>query len=216
MAGSPTSGQWIRWGLKPLLWLLLLSPATWLIYGAVTANLGADPQKTIVHTTGEWALYSLWATLTVSPLRRWTGLAQLLLVRRLLGLFSFFYACLHITSYVLLYMQLDWLTLVEDLTERPYIIVGFLAFLGLWPLALTSTQAQMRRLDRRWRRLHLLVYPVAILVWIHYLWQTKADLNQPLLLGLLLGFLLAVRIYWSWLARSSGAGLSRQVPAAEK
>lgn len=211
-----TQEWWVRWGLKPLIWLGLLLPAGLLTVGIVTADLGADPQKTIVHTTGQWALYSLWLTLAVTPLRRLTGVGALLLVRRLLGLFAFFYACLHLTSYALLYMGLDWLALREDLTERPYIIVGFLAFVGLLPLALTSTRRQMRRLGKRWARLHRLVYPVAGLVWLHYLWQTKSDLNQPALFGLLLGFLLAVRIYWYWQACSSDAGLSRQVPAAEK
>lgn len=211
-----TPERWVRWGLKPLIWLGLLLPAGLLTIGIVTADLGADPQKTIVHTTGQWALYSLWLTLAVTPLRRLTGVGALLLTRRLLGLFAFLYACLHLTSYVLLYMGLDWLALQEDLTERPYIIVGFLAFVGLLPLALTSTRRQMRRLGKRWGRLHRLVYPVAGLVWLHYLWQTKSDLNQPALFGLLLVFFLAVRIYWFWLARSSDAGLSRQVPAAEK
>ncbi|HEX4909954.1 MAG TPA: protein-methionine-sulfoxide reductase heme-binding subunit MsrQ [Permianibacter sp.] len=208
--------RWVRWGLKPLIWLGLLFPAGLLVTGVINADLGADPQKTIVHTTGQWALYSLWLSLAVTPVRRLTGIGALLLVRRLLGLFAFFYACLHLTSYMLLYMGLDWPTLVEDLTERPYIIVGFLAFLGLLPLAWTSTRRQMRRLGRRWGRLHRLVYPVAGLAWLHYFWQTKSDLNQPVLFGLLLVFLLAVRIYWFWLARSSDAGLSRQVPATEK
>ncbi|MFN4291627.1 MAG: sulfite oxidase heme-binding subunit YedZ [Permianibacter sp.] len=211
-----TPERWVRWGLKPLIWLGLLLPAGLLTIGIVTADLGADPQKTIVHTTGQWALYSLWLTLAVTPLRRLTGVGALLFTRRLLGLFAFFYTCLHLTSYALLYMGLDWLALQEDLTERPYIIVGFLAFVGLLPLALTSTHRQMRRLGKQWGRLHRLIYPVAGLVWLHYLWQTKSDLNQPALFGVLLGLLLAVRIYWYWQSRSSDAGLSRQVPAAEK
>lgn len=211
-----TRELWVRRGLKPLLFAALLMPSLWLVYGIFTADLGADPQKYLVHQTGKWALNSLWLTLAVTPLRRWTGIAQLLLVRRMLGLFAFFYACLHVTAYVTLYMQLDWATLLEDLTKRPYIIVGFAAFLGLWPLALTSTRAQMRRLGRRWQQLHRLVYPVAILVAVHFIWQVKSDLNQPLFYALLLGFMLAVRIYWQWPVRQSPIGASRQVPAAEK
>lgn len=158
----------------------------------------------------------LWLTLAVTPLRRWTGWSQLLRLRRMLGLYAFFYACLHVTAYTTLYMQFDWLTLLEDLTERPYIIVGFLAFLGLWPLALTSTHRQMRRLGRHWQRLHRLVYLVAGLVVVHFTWQTKSDLNQPVFYALLLSLLFAVRIYWSWPTRHLPSGASRQVPAAEK
>jgi methionine sulfoxide reductase heme-binding subunit len=211
-----TREQWVRWGLKPLLWLLLLTPMVGLIYGALTADLGPDPQKTLVLTTGKWTLYSLLLTLSVSPLRRWTGVAQLLRVRRLLGLFAFFYACLHVSCYVLLYLGLEWAVLLEDLTERPYIVVGMLAFTGLWPLALTSTQRQMRRLGRRWQRLHYLVYPIAILGWLHYLWQVKSDLNKPLFLGLLLGLLLATRLWGSRQVHKQAEGIARQAPAAEK
>lgn len=134
----------------------------------------------------------------------------------MLGLYVFFYACLHVSAYVTLYLQLDWLNLLEDLTERPYIVVGFLAFLGLWPLALTSTRAQMRRLGKRWQLLHRLIYPVAVLAAVHFTWQTKADLNQPAFYGLLLVLLLAVRVYWAWSARRPRAEPPRQVPAAEK
>jgi methionine sulfoxide reductase heme-binding subunit len=206
----------IRQVIKPLLFAALLLPVTLLVVGIVQSDLGADPQKYLVHKTGEWALNCLWLTLAVTPLRRWAGISQLLLLRRMLGLFCFFYACLHVLAYATLYMQLDWALLMEDLSERPYIIVGFLAFLGLWPLALTSTRTQMRRLGRRWVRLHRLIYPVAVLVAVHFTWQTKSDLNQPVFYGVLLVLLLAVRIYWSWPVRQSSTGPSRQVPAAEK
>lgn len=211
-----TGDLWLRRVLKPVLFLVLLGPAVLLLYGIFAQSLGADPQKFIVHKTGEWAMNCLWLTLAVTPLRRWTGWSQLLRLRRMLGLYVFFYACLHVTAYVTLYMQLDWLILLEDLTERPYIIVGAAAFLGLWPLALTSTQRQMRRLGRNWQRLHRLIYPVAILVIVHFTWQTKSDLNQPAFYGFLLSLLLAVRIYWHWPARQLPSGTPRQVPAAEK
>ncbi|MBI2379542.1 MAG: sulfoxide reductase heme-binding subunit YedZ [Gammaproteobacteria bacterium] len=167
----------------------------------MTASLGADPQKTLVHTTGAWALRFLLITLSITPLRRLSGWSWPQSLRRMVGLYAFFYACLHFLSYTSLYIGFDWQNLLEDLGERPYITLGFLAWLGLLPLALSSTKAAMRKLGRRWGRLHKLVYPIAILGCWHYWWQVKSDLNQPLLYSLILASLLLPRMFWAWRSR---------------
>ncbi len=184
-----------RWS-KPLLFLLCTLPFWALVYNGVTDNLTANPIKEITHFTGEWALHLLLITLSVTPLRRFTGNNSLLRFRRLLGLFAFFYASLHFCTYLVLDQFFDWREIVQDVAKRPYITVGFSAFVLLIPLALTSTNRMVQRLGRHWRRLHLLIYPSAILVICHYLWLVKADILPPLLYGLALCLLLALRMPW--------------------
>jgi len=158
-------------------------------------DLGANPVQEVLHTLGRTALNLLLITLAVTPLRRLTGLNWLVGLRRSLGLLAFAYALLHALTYVALDWRMDWSTLYADVTERPFITVGFLAVVLLIPLAVTSTNAMQRRLGRRWLKLHRSVYAIAALGVLHFFWQVKLDTSEPLLyagiLALLLGFRLA-------------------------
>lgn len=173
----------------PLAWLL------WQGFGLSGTSLGANPVETVLHSLGTTALNLLLITLTVTPLRRLTGMNWLLRLRRMLGLFCFFYLVLHFLSYALLDLQLAWGELFVDIAERPYITVGMAALLAMIPLAVTSTQKMQRRLGRNWIRLHRLIYPIAILAVVHFFWQTKADLFEPLLYAGMLAVLFAFRVY---------------------
>lgn len=193
-------GAAIRLG-KPLVFLLCLAPLLVLGWRIGSDALGPNPVETVLHFTGLWALRMLLVTLAVTPLRRLTGLSWLLRFRRMLGLFAFFYAALHFAVYLVLDRTLVWGEILRDLTERPYITLGFLALVLLVPLAITSTRGWMRRLGRRWQRLHRIVYVVAVLGVLHFLWLVKADLQEPLIYGTLLGGLLAARLPWTCLTR---------------
>ena len=181
-----------RWS-KPLLFLLFTTPFCVLVYNGVTGNLTANPIKEITHFTGEWALNFLLITLSITPLRTLTRKNALIRFRRMLGLFAFFYACLHFSTYLVLDQFFDWDEIVRDVAKRPYITVGFTAFVLLIPLAVTSTNKMVQRLGNNWRRLHSLIYPVAVLVIFHYLWLVKADILPPVIYGLILCLLLALR-----------------------
>jgi sulfoxide reductase heme-binding subunit YedZ len=161
---------------------------------ALRDGLGANPIEELTHRTGEATLQLLLATLAVTPLRRWLGLAWLAPLRRTLGLLAFGYATLHLCVYITLDRYFEWNTIAEDVGERPYITIGFLGFLCLLPLALTSTRASMRRLGRRWVALHRLAYVAAIAGVIHFLWLVKADHREPLIYASLLALLLLVRL----------------------
>jgi sulfoxide reductase heme-binding subunit YedZ len=193
-----TVEQRYRWLYKPAIWMLALLPLALLLgraFGVAGGTLGADPAKAILLTCGKTALNLLLVTLAVTPLRQWLQQPQLLRVRRLLGLFAFFYAALHFVVYVALDLQFDFGQLGGDLVKRPYITLGFTALLMLVALAATSTQKAMRRLGRRWQKLHWLVYPAAMLgVW-HYYWQVKADVREPLLYTGVLAVLLGWRLW---------------------
>ena len=145
------------------------------------------------HTSGDWALRLLLVTLTVSPVRQLTGLGVILNFRRMLGLFAFFYAVLHFLIWIGLDQQFAWAYMLEDVFERPYITVGFAAFLMLVPLALTSNRFAMRRLGKRWKMLHKLVYSVAGLVILQYLWLAREDNQEPYIYGVILIGLLLFR-----------------------
>jgi sulfoxide reductase heme-binding subunit YedZ len=180
---------------RPLLFAACLAPLAALVWAGFRGDLGANPVETITHETGQWALRLLLATLAVTPLRRLTGWNPLLRVRRMLGLFAFFYAVLHLATYLWLDQFFDWGAVLADVLDRPYITIGFAAFLLLVPLAATSTDAMVRRLGgRRWQRLHRLVYPAAGLAVLHFLWLVKADLREPLIYAGLLALLLAARL----------------------
>ena len=194
---------------KPLVFLLCLVPVLVLVWQVMANRLGPNPVETVVHFTGIWALRLLLVTLAVTPLRRLTGLGWLLRFRRMLGLFAFFYAALHFTAYLVLDRALMWQEIVRDLTERPYIMVGFAALVLLVPLAVTSTRGWVRRLGRRWQRLHRAVYLIAILGVLHFVWLVKADIREPLIYGGVLAGLLAFRLPWGrWLQRVRAAGPS--------
>jgi sulfoxide reductase heme-binding subunit YedZ len=188
---------------KPLLFLACAWPASGLLLGAFSlagTSLGANPVETIQDTLGQWRLRFLLLTLAITPLRNWTGRAWLLRYRRMLGLFAFFYIALHALVYAGLDLRGDVAHLGEDIAKRPFITIGFVALLLLLPLAVTSTRGWMRRLGRRWKSLHRLVYPAAILgVW-HYYWQVKLDALEPTVYALILAFLLGVRL-WRWRRR---------------
>lgn len=164
-------------------------------------SLGANPVEALIHFTGTWALNFLLITLAVTPLRRLTGQAWLLRFRRMFGLFAFFYLSLHFLSYAGVDQRFALGYIIEDIAERPYITLGFAAFLMLSALAATSTRGMIRRLGPRWKKLHRLVYPAAILgVW-HYYWLVKADVLEPLLYAAGLALLLGLRAWWRWRQR---------------
>ncbi len=180
--------------VKPLVFLAALGPAIWLLVAALGNDLGANPIEAITRSLGDWALRFLLLTLTVSPLRRLTGWRWLLGYRRMLGLYSFFYASLHLLSYIVLDQFFYWPEIWADIIKRPYITVGMASFLLLIPLAVTSTTGWMRRLGRNWQRLHRLVYLIAIGGVLHYYMLVKADTSDPLLYALILFVLMLLRI----------------------
>jgi sulfoxide reductase heme-binding subunit YedZ len=166
-------------------------------------ELGANPIQTITHHTGDWSLRFLLITLSITPLRRLSGWNWLLRFRRMLGLFAFLYASLHFGTYLVLDQFFDFQAIAEDIIKRPYITVGFAAFLLLIPLAVTSTNAMVKRLGgRNWQRLHRLVYLIAILGVLHYLWLVKGDFLKPLNYAGILAILFSYRIWFYY--RNSG------------
>lgn len=184
----------VRWVLKPALWVACLAPAAWLIHGLVRQDLGADPVKTLTHTTGLSALVILLVTLAVTPVRRLLGQPVLIRLRRPLGLFAFFYATLHLAIYAVFDHRLSVADISADIVEHPWVLVGFLAFLILAVLAVTSPNAMVRRLGRRWQRLHRLVYLAAGLAVLHFFWLVKRDVSEPLVYATILAILLASRL----------------------
>jgi sulfoxide reductase heme-binding subunit YedZ len=201
---------------NPKFWIfgLCLLPLLRLIVLGVGGGLGANPIEFITRSTGTWTLVGLLVTLSVTPLRRLTGRADLVRYRRMLGLFAFFYACLHFVTYIWLDQFFDPAAIARDIVKRPFITVGFTAFVLLIPLASTSTQAIMRRLGRRWQLLHRLIYPIAVLGIIHYLWLVKKDLTDPLIYGGILVLLLAGRLPWG--VALLQATRDRWVPARDR
>lgn len=189
----------VRYG-KPLGFLLCLVPLGFLISRGASGALGPNPVEVITHFTGDWTLRLLLVTLAVTPLRRLTGQAWLVRFRRMLGLFAFFYAVLHFTTYLWLDRFFELGTIAEDVLKRPYITVGFAAFVLMVPLAITSTQDWIRRLGRRWKRLHRAIYAIGVLGVLHYLWLVKADLLEPAIYAIILAVLLGLRVPWADLA----------------
>lgn len=186
-----------RWvGLKAAAHALALWPFAALVLGVANDSLGADPVAEITHATGNWALRLLLVGLALTPLRRLTGQAWPIRFRRLVGLYAFFYACLHLATWLVLDLGGYWTQVFDDLAKRPYIALGFSAWLLLVPLALTSTRGWMRRLGRRWGQLHRLVYAAAVLAVLHFIWLVKADLREPLLYAAILAVLLGLRLHW--------------------
>ena len=182
---------------KVILFIALLLPCVWLIFAAVNNQLGADPAKKLVDQTGLWAIQCLWLSLAMTPLKNWTGSSQWIQYRRMLGLFAFFYVLLHFLGYIFLLFGAQWALIGQELTKRPYIIVGFSAFVLLIPLAITSTAGWQRRLKRRWLTLHKLVYLVAVLALIHFIWLKKLGIFAvwPYALVLLILFTERIRSY---------------------
>ena len=180
--------------LKAGVFILALTPLFKLILAGFQDDLGANPIEKITHTTGYWTLSFLLITLTVTPLRLITRWSWPVRLRRMLGLFAFFYACLHFLTYLVLDQFFDVTAIIEDISKRPYITIGFTAFILLIPLAITSNDRITRKIGgKNWRRLHTLVYPIAIAGVIHFAWLVKKDLSTPLIFALILSTLLLVR-----------------------
>jgi sulfoxide reductase heme-binding subunit YedZ len=195
-----------RWQLgliKAAIWIACLAPLAWLA-ARIFLGIGefvADPVAEVEHTLGKTGLNLLLITLAVTPARQLTGLNWLVRLRRLLGLFSFFYIVLHFVSYVTLDLQFAWTLIGSEIVMRPFITIGMLALLAMIPLAVTSTRGMQRRLGRNWVKLHRLVYPIAILgVW-HFWWQVKADIREPALYASILAGLLGFRVFKAWQRR---------------
>ncbi len=181
--------------IKPFVFILCFFPIGSLIWNGFNQQLGANPAETIIRSLGDWALYFLLFTLTVTPLRKVLGLSMLIRVRRMLGLFVFFYVCLHLTAYVWFDQFFDWDEILKDIIKRPFITLGFATFILLVPLVMTSTNKMMKRLKKRWKTLHQLVYPISIMATVHYFWMTRADFRQPTLIAVILTSLLAYRLF---------------------
>ncbi|GAB3751021.1 protein-methionine-sulfoxide reductase heme-binding subunit MsrQ [Lysobacter olei] len=197
---SPTANA----ALKTAVHALALTPAAILAVQireellTGSGALGADPVAEIEHRLGLWALRLLMLTLAVTPLRQLTGQTVLLRFRRMLGLYAFAYATLHFAAYLVLDLRGYWMQIFEEIAKRPYITVGFLAWLLMLPLAATSTQAAIRRLGRHWARLHKAVYAIGVLAILHFWWLVKSDIREPLLYAVLLTVLLGWRVAQRW------------------
>jgi methionine sulfoxide reductase heme-binding subunit len=181
---------------KPAVFLLALAPFLWMLVRAATGRLSANPIEDITLTTGIWALRFLLLCLAITPLRRLTGWNRLIQYRRMLGLFAFFYASVHLSIYLVLDQGLAFEFILRDIVKRPYITAGMTAFLLMIPLALTSTKSWIRRLGRKWQVLHRLVYVSAVAACLHFLWKVKVMIGEPVYYALILGTLLAFRVLW--------------------
>jgi sulfoxide reductase heme-binding subunit YedZ len=205
---------------KAVVFLLALAPAGILTWRLFTSNLGPDPVQTLQHGTGDWTIRFVVITLCITPFRRMLKLPQLIRFRRMLGLFAFFYVCLHFLTYLGPDQSFDFAGMLKDVAKRPFITVGFLGFVLLIPLAITSTAGMIRRLGgRRWRILHRLIYVTAILGVIHYYWLVKSDVRKPVEYGAMVGALLLWR-FGAWLVdrrkrRVAGSVAAPEPPTAE-
>jgi len=195
--------MWVR-RIKPVVFAACLVPLGLLLWLGFTGGLTANPIEDITHRTGDWTLRFLLIALAITPLRRltgWNGLAQL---RRMLGLFAFFYVILHVSTYLVLDFFFAWDLIFDDIVERRYITAGFTGFVLLIPLAVTSTQRMIRRLGgARWRRLHRLVHGAAVAGVVHFYWLVKADVREPLIYAAILAVLLGVRVWFRFAKKST-------------
>lgn len=182
--------------IKNIVFLLCLYPFFRLVGLTLSDGLGANPVEFVERSTGYWALVMLLLTLTLTPIRLLTKKTWSLQLRRMLGLFMFFYGCLHITTYVWLDYSFFWDDIVKDIIKHPYVLVGFSAFLLSIPLALTSNKWMIKRLKEKWKKLHQLVYVIAILGVLHFLWLVKKDVSEPVLFIIILSSLFLIRLYY--------------------
>jgi len=192
------SSKQVGW-VKALVFVLSLLPFARLAWGTATGAF-TDPVADITQGSGEWALYFLCITLAVTPLRRLTGWNWLVKLRRMVGLFTFFYALVHFTAFLWFDHFFDVAAMLRDVVKRPFILVGFIAFVLLIPLAATSTNAMIKRLGgKRWQWLHRLIYAIAPLAILHFWWMKagKNDFAQPILFGVIVALLLGLRVVWS-------------------
>ena len=184
--------------VKSAAFLICLVPFGQLVFNYFNDNLTANPIEYITRFTGSYALLILLSSLSVTPLRKLTGWNELIKLRRMLGLYAFFYAALHFATYMVLDLFFDFAAIGKDILKRPYITVGFSALVLMIPLALTSNAAMIRRLGKRWQQLHYLVYGIAILGVVHFYWLVKADIRRPVQYGATLILLLGCRIWVKW------------------
>jgi methionine sulfoxide reductase heme-binding subunit len=201
--------------LKPFLFLVCLVPLLRLIALGCADRLGANPVEFVTRSSGTWTLVLLCATLSVTPLRRLFAWNELLRCRRMLGLFTFFYGCLHLTTYVWFDQWFELSSIALDIYKRPFITIGFAAFVLMLPLALTSNHWSMKKLGRNWSKLHRLIYLVAIAALLHYFWHKggKNNYDEPLIYAGVIALLFAVRIVYWWRSKSlrhAAAATSKQ------
>jgi len=180
--------------------LLCLTPFAWLVTRTLTGRLGINPVEDLELTTGIWALRFLVLTLAVTPILRVTGWNRIIQYRRMLGLFAFFYVCVHFLIYVAVDQFFAWSLIIKDVAKRPFITMGFTAFVLMIPLALTSTKGWIRRLGRKWQMLHRLIYISGVCAAIHYLWKVKVIIGSPVYYAAMIGILLTFRLLWVVLA----------------
>jgi sulfoxide reductase heme-binding subunit YedZ len=183
--------------LKPLVFIAALVPAILLARALYTGNLGVNPAETLQLETGIWTLRFLVITLAITPARRLTGWHRIIQYRRMLGLFAFFYGTLHFFSYLALDQVFSLEGMLDDVAKRPFITAGFVAFVSMVPLALTSTKSWIRRLGRRWQMLHRLVYVAGVAGAVHYIWKVKVVIGPPVYYALIVTVLLAFRVAWT-------------------
>lgn len=196
--------------VKPALYVAAVLPLSWLLFTLLTGRVMGDEVKFMQHVTGDTVLTCLMLTLAVTPLRRLTGWNEIIRVRRLIGLTAFWYACLHLSTYLVFDQSLSIDEIMRDIVKHPWVLVGFTGFLCLVPLAITSTRGWVRRLGgKRWQRLHRLVYVAAAAGVLHYFWLVKKDVQAPLVYGAVLLVLLGSRV---WLARDRAR--ERKTPSA--
>ena len=179
---------------KPVAHLLCLLPFTGLLWAAFNDGLGANPVEKLTFETGEWTLRFLLITLSMSPLRQWTGQASFIRFRRLFGLYTFFYVSCHFSIWFVADHSLDVVAMIEDILERPYITLGFSALILMLPLAITSNQAMIRRLGKKWKSLHQLVYLILAFGVLHFIWLVKADYLEPIIYAIIAVVLLLHRV----------------------
>ena len=180
--------------VKPSIFFMALIPFIWLLLKIFQNDLGPDPAQALSIETGEWALRFLLLTLAITPFRQIFRVAEIARLRRMIGLFAFFYASIHFLSWMAFILGFRWLAIAEELVERPYITVGFLAYVILFLLGVTSTNSMVRRLGKNWKRLHKFVYAASILAIVHLLWILRTDVTEAVIYGVLLAILLGYRI----------------------
>jgi len=200
---SKVPGKRLIAKFKVTVFLFCLLPLLRMFWLAFNDNLTANPVEFVERSTGYWTLFILLATLSLSPIRLLTGRTWQLQFRRMLGLFMFFYACLHVTTYLWLDYGFNWTDIVKDIVKHPYVLVGASAFLLTLPLAITSNNFMLKLLRERWKQLHNLVYVIAILGVVHFLWLVKKDIREPILYAAILALLLTIRIYYKISSRKS-------------
>lgn len=181
--------------VKPVIFFMALFPFIWLLLKVFQNDLGPDPAQALSIETGEWTLRFLLLTLAITPFRQIFKMVEIARLRRMIGLFAFFYASIHFLSWMAFILGFRWLAIAEELVERPYITVGFLAYIILFLLGVTSTNSMVRRLGKNWKRLHKFVYAASILAIVHLLWILRTDVTEAVIYGVLLAILLGYRIF---------------------